>query len=88
MSMSAARFSFAPSVKSARGCELDTDREIREFQDTNYVQCQDCGRYERHDEILTSDRCDECVDNRNNRNVFIRYDEEIVPFTGRWTFHD
>ena len=73
MSNSAARFSFAPSVRNVRGADLDTDREIRLFQDTNYYQCRECGRYERHDKILASDRCEECVEADNGpRHLIVK----------------
>lgn len=72
MSNSASRFSFAPSVKSARGADMDTDREIRLFQDTSYRQCAECGRYVMGcDDRVDSCECFEFAEWRHNNDFMI-----------------
>jgi hypothetical protein len=89
MSKSAARFAFAPAVKSARFA-------INEIRDTRTAKgeeihwhCADCGAHLPDSQIHPIEAtCDDCLIASNLRPRYINFDCQTVKATGRWTFED
>jgi hypothetical protein len=89
MSKSAARFAFAPAVKSSRFAINEIrDHKIAKGEEAHWF-CADCGAYLPDSQIHPIEAvCDDCLIVSNLRSGYIKFDCQAVKQTGRWTFQD